>query len=278
MSKIKKAFTIIFTLVLVMLMVSTINVSAAKKIRLNKTKATIYVGKTVSLKLKNSKKKIKWSSSNKKVAIVTKKGKVKGKKAGKVTITAKAGKKKYRCKITVKNQNQKRKKVMTVKEKIKKACITYGKTSNDMSGAYYYLSRTTVSDDMPWLEYYTSVKYFPSQDIIRISVLTEDTQLAQDWFTTFDINNINDLTCKIWYSDSFNNYGLGVVYKKLIHQNKAIDFYETDMVDDVVTISEDATSDIRIGLLDFDYIMGEYSVGVSSYDLGFTTLYSRYNN
>lgn len=147
-----------------------------------------------------------------------------------------------------------------------------------MSGTYYYLSRATVSDSMSWLEYYTSVMYFPSQDLIRISVLTEDTNSAQDWMTSFDIININDLTCKIWYSDSFNNYGEGVAYKKLIHQDKAVDFYEADMVDDVITISEDATSDIRIGLLDFDYIMEKYSVGVSSYDLGFTTLYSRYNN
>ena len=82
----------------------------------------------------------------------------------------------------------------------------------------------------------------------------------------------------MWYSDSFKNYGQGIVYKKLIHQNKAVDFFETDMVDDIIAICEDATSDIAIGLLDFDYIMGKYSVGVSAYDLGFTTLYSRYTD
>ena len=71
---------------------------------MNKSKATIYVGETVTLKLKNNKKKVKWSSSNKKVAAVSKKGKVKGKKAGKATITAKVGKKKYNCKITVKKE------------------------------------------------------------------------------------------------------------------------------------------------------------------------------
>ena len=53
-----------------------------------------------------------------------------------------------------------------------------------MSGTYYYLSRATVSDSMSWLEYYTSVMYFPSQDLIRISVLTEDTNSAQDWMTS----------------------------------------------------------------------------------------------
>lgn len=39
---------------------------AAKKIALNRSKATITVGKTVKLRLKNAKKKVKWSSSNKK--------------------------------------------------------------------------------------------------------------------------------------------------------------------------------------------------------------------
>lgn len=275
MSNRKKILTIMLTLVLSMSMIPTINVNAAKKVKLNKTKATIYVGKTVTLKLKNNRKKIKWSSSNKKVAIVTKKGKVKAKKAGKATITAKVGKKKYKCKITVKKKNNNN---AVVKEKIKKACMKYGNTSSNMSGTYYYLSRSTVSDNMPQMEYYTSVQYFPSQDIIRISVLTEDTDWSQDWMTTFDIVNINDATCKVWYTDSFDNYGEGIVYKKLIHQNKAVDFYNTDMIDDVQTICEDVTSDIAIGLLDFDYLMGKYSVGVSAYDLGFTTLYSRYAN
>lgn len=78
------------------------NVFAAKKVKLNKTKATIYVGKTVQLKVLNNRKGVKWSTSNKKVATVSKKGKVKGIKAGKATITAKISKKKYKCVITVK--------------------------------------------------------------------------------------------------------------------------------------------------------------------------------
>ena len=104
MNKTKKLLAIIFVVVLSISLIPTTNVSAAKKVKLNKTKATIYVGKTVTLKLKNNKKKVKWTTSNKKIATVSKKGKVKGKKAGKVTITAKVGKKKYKCKITVKKK------------------------------------------------------------------------------------------------------------------------------------------------------------------------------
>ena len=70
--------------------------------KLNKTKLTLKVGKKYKLKLKNYKKKVKWSSSKKKVASVSKKGVVTAKKAGTATIKAKAGKKTYKCKVTVK--------------------------------------------------------------------------------------------------------------------------------------------------------------------------------
>ncbi len=76
--------------------------SKSKKVALNKTKLTLYTGKSYTLKLKNNKKKVKWSSSKTNIATVSSKGKVKAKKAGKTTITAKVGKKKYKCKVTVK--------------------------------------------------------------------------------------------------------------------------------------------------------------------------------
>ena len=100
----KKLLALIFAVVLSFSILPTTNINAASKVKLSKTKTTIYVGKTVTLKLKNNKKKVKWTTSNKKIATVSKKGKVKGKKAGKVTITAKVGKKKYKCKITVKKK------------------------------------------------------------------------------------------------------------------------------------------------------------------------------
>lgn len=53
------------------------------------------------LALLNNKKKVKWSSSNKKVAVVSSKGKVTAKKVGNCTVTAKVGKKKYKCKVKV---------------------------------------------------------------------------------------------------------------------------------------------------------------------------------
>ena len=68
-------------------------------------KKTLYVGQTLKLYVIGAKKKkVKWKSTNKKVAKVSKKGKVKALKAGKATIIAKVGKKKLKCKLTVKKR------------------------------------------------------------------------------------------------------------------------------------------------------------------------------
>lgn len=93
-------------------------VEAAGKVRINKKKVTIYTGKTVKLKIKGTTKRAKWISSNKKVATVNKKGQVKGKKAGKATITAKVGKKKYKCKVIVKKKKNSINMTGTVTNKI----------------------------------------------------------------------------------------------------------------------------------------------------------------
>lgn len=75
-----------------------------KKITLSKTKVTLYVGKSTSLKLKNATKKITWSSSDEDVAMVTSKGKVRAIDKGTCKITAKCNGKKYICRVTVKEK------------------------------------------------------------------------------------------------------------------------------------------------------------------------------
>ena len=71
------------------------------KIKLNYKSKEVYIGSTFTLKVKGTKKKVKWSSSNKKVAKVNKKGKVKALSKGTAKICAKIGKKKLYCKVTV---------------------------------------------------------------------------------------------------------------------------------------------------------------------------------
>ena len=99
MKKFNKSLAI--TLILSLCLTLAAPVDAKSKVKLNITKATLSVGGSINLRLLNNKKKVTWKSSNKKVASVTKKGKVKAKKKGKASIVAKVDKKKYTCKVTV---------------------------------------------------------------------------------------------------------------------------------------------------------------------------------
>ncbi len=103
MTKLKRTLTLLLAFVMV-LTLSPIQANAAKKVKLNKNKLSLYVGKTYTLKLKNNKSKVKWTSSKKTVATVSSKGKVKAKKKGSCKITAKVGKKKYVCNVNVKKK------------------------------------------------------------------------------------------------------------------------------------------------------------------------------
>ena len=67
---------------------------------ISQKKLTLTVGSKETLKVSGA-KKVKWSTSNKNIASVSGKGQVKAVKAGTAKITAKAGKKKYTCQVTV---------------------------------------------------------------------------------------------------------------------------------------------------------------------------------
>ena len=77
----------------------------AATVKLDAKTKTVTAGKTVTIKLKNNKKKAKWSVSNGRVQITksTKTyAKIKGVTKGTATVKAKVGKKTYKCKVTVK--------------------------------------------------------------------------------------------------------------------------------------------------------------------------------
>lgn len=88
--------------------VVTVKVKAVKTTNISGVPATkrIKKGKTFKIKAvaapKNTDQKITFKSSNKKVATVTSKGVVKGKKKGTATITVQSGSKKVTCVVTVK--------------------------------------------------------------------------------------------------------------------------------------------------------------------------------
>ena len=106
----------------------SVNAKAAPK--LNKTKITLTAGSKKKLKVKNTAKKVKWSSKNKAVASVNQKGVVKAKKKGITTIIAKVGKKKLRCKVVVKKAAAQK---ATGSAKLKSAWNTYVKAAGEKS-------------------------------------------------------------------------------------------------------------------------------------------------
>lgn len=78
-------------------------ISEAKS-SINKDNLSIEVGETVRLKVSNAKTKIFWKSNKPLIATVSEKGIVKAKHKGTTKIIAKVGKKKFYCKVVVKNK------------------------------------------------------------------------------------------------------------------------------------------------------------------------------
>lgn len=112
---IKKSIVFITAVAIMLTLAMPMSAEAASKKapKLNKTKTTLTITKkktkpAVQLKVKNAAgRKVKWTSSNKKVATVSKKGKIVAKKKGVAMITVKVkGSKTLRCKVTVKDNRK----------------------------------------------------------------------------------------------------------------------------------------------------------------------------
>lgn len=96
----KKLVSVVLAALLMFSIMPLANVSAATP-KLSAKSVYVTAGKTYQLKVKGTKKKAKWSTGKKSVAVVNKKGKVTAKKKGAAYIYAKIGKKKLKCKVNV---------------------------------------------------------------------------------------------------------------------------------------------------------------------------------
>lgn len=93
----------------------SITVEASTKMKLNKTKAFLIKGQTLTLKLSGFKGKVIWSSSKPSIAAINSNGKVTARKKGSAVITAKVGTNKYTCKIAVQTPTINKKSVTLTK-------------------------------------------------------------------------------------------------------------------------------------------------------------------
>lgn len=102
----KKRMTYFLIICFCDLISTAISFAGSKKVALSKKTVTMNVKGTYTIRLKGAKsQKVKWSSSNKKIAIV-KKGVIKAKKKGKCIIWAKYVGKKYGCSVRVRDQKR----------------------------------------------------------------------------------------------------------------------------------------------------------------------------
>ena len=178
-------------------MTALLTVSAFAKPTLNKKKAEISTGQSVTLKVKGTKQKPKWTSSNKKIATVSKKGVVTGRSAGNVIIKAKVGGKTLKCKVTVKAPSAKQEKgtgfTQTVGEFNETVVFTFIQKG-------WYIARLEVqlwekkTENLSWI-------YSDSCAIGQTAKLSIDTNLYE----------VNRVGYQIWFFGWDNDY-LNVPY------------------------------------------------------------------
>ena len=99
--------------------------SKAATLGLNQEKLILIKGNTFSLLVSGTATTPKWSSNKKSVVSVSSTGKIKAKKAGSATITARVGATKLKCKVTVKNRKGKKGSKTNPKSAYKKNTFTY---------------------------------------------------------------------------------------------------------------------------------------------------------
>lgn len=142
-----KAF---FVLMLTVLLAGTLGLGnvtaqAANAMKLNVTKKTLEVDATYKLKVKGTKKTVKWSSTNKKVAKVSSKGNVRAIGEGKCKIVAKVDGQKLTCTVTVK----------APKSNVPDFTISY-----DERNAILSVTDIPVEDTSKKLQYEVHCKYY----------------------------------------------------------------------------------------------------------------------
>lgn len=287
----KKSLAILFIVGMIISALPT-NVQAAgkSKIKLSKKKLTLYVGNTKTLKLKGTKKTPKWSSSRKSVATVTKKGKIKAKKKGSTVITARLGKKKYKCKVTVKKDSrrnsasQKQDLSVPSKDNTNNATVTpsvadnYQKLANYLmrNGIYnsgdYYIGDLT-GDNLDWfatISYNSDGSYefsimYSSDNVGNLITLTiTPPEYAKGAVMNIYVSSLSDAT---YYAQG------EVTLSSLTTKNKSITYTYTnaptaEFRDNLYDLGEFG---LGIGLYNWNDILKNTGLGISLKDLGFTS-------
>lgn len=141
MTRTRKMVTMMMVVFAAMLLMVA-PVQAASKTKT--TKVTMKAGQSKTLRVKTA-GKVKWSSSNKAIVTVNKKGKIVARHAGKAKITAKYGKKKAVFVVTVKNTPCVASSIRKENETMYRVDRTeWGADGSSSTSSYYYYSWSKV--------------------------------------------------------------------------------------------------------------------------------------
>lgn len=154
-------------------------------VKLNQKKLYLTPKKSYKLKLKGTKKKVTWKSSNKKVATVSKSGKVTAKKIGKATIVAKVKGKKYKCKVYVE------KKEKYNARKLRDFIVKMGEKSKDGEGKDWY-EISCVTYDEENTEYWARINVHKDSYTMDFTYLElPDTTAGTNYRYFFSLDPVN---------------------------------------------------------------------------------------
>ena len=140
--KMKKAMVTMMMVVFAAMLLMVAPVQAASKTKT--TKVTMKAGQSKTLRVKTP-GKVKWSSSNKAIVSVNKKGKIVARRAGKAKITAKYGKKKAVFVVTVKSTPCVASSIRKENETMYRIDRTeWGADGSSSTSSYYYYSWSKI--------------------------------------------------------------------------------------------------------------------------------------
>lgn len=140
--KMKKAMVTMMMVVFAAMLLMVAPVQAASKTKT--TKVTMKAGQSKTLRVKTA-GKVKWSSSNKAIVSVNKKGKIVARRAGKAKITAKYGKKKAVLVVTVKSTPCVASSIRKENETMYRIDRTeWGADGSSSTSSYYYYSWSKI--------------------------------------------------------------------------------------------------------------------------------------
>lgn len=297
----KKKTKLVAYLLVMCLMVSMIpdNIAAAKNIRLSRKSLTLLKGVSQTIKLRGTSKKPKWSSSNKSVATVIKRGTsatIKAKKRGTAVITAKLGKKKYKCKVKVITEvpynsytspsdkttvNQTSKPAIvptsapTVENDYRKLAdylVKNGQYSSDEG--HYYIDDITTADSA---DYYNSITYKldGSYEFAVMSITDSSYELVILTITPPEYTKGAVANIFVQSSDTSNYiYANGeVVLSTLTKTDQSVTYTSTNAPTESIkeSLYELGEKALAYGLTSWNDMIEKANLGLSLKDLGFTS-------